>query len=143
MLVQEFGGDPANEDAPKRGNLSWRTDATEFGLRMALLHATQHCAGARTKLNAILSDLKALEENEPHMHVVIFTQHQKTHEKLVEDGDSGPLANQLVHLDMLVWTEGQQYRVSELTELLERSGFAGVERLRTAGYWSVVHGAKP
>ena len=65
------------------------------------------------------------------------------HEKLVEDGDSGPLANQLVHLDMLVWTEGQQYRVSELTELLERSGFAGVERLRTAGYWSVVHGAKP
>ena len=65
------------------------------------------------------------------------------HEKLVEDGDSGPLANRLVHLDMLVWTEGQQYRVSELTELLERSGFAGVERLRTAGYWSVVHGAKP
>lgn len=65
------------------------------------------------------------------------------HEKLVEDGDSGPLANQLVHLDMLVWTEGQQYRVNELTELLERSGFAGVERLRTAGYWSVVHGAKP
>lgn len=65
------------------------------------------------------------------------------HEKLVEDGDSGPLANQLVHLDMLVWTEGQQYRVSELTELLERSGFAGVERLRTTGYWSVVHGAKP
>lgn len=65
------------------------------------------------------------------------------HEKLVEDGDGGPLANQLVHLDMLVWTEGQQYRVSELTELLERSGFAGVERLRTAGYWSVVHGAKP
>jgi SAM-dependent methyltransferase len=65
------------------------------------------------------------------------------HEKLVEDDDSGPLANQLVHLDMLVWTEGQQYRVNELTELLERSGFAGVERLRTAGYWSVVHGLKP
>ena len=65
------------------------------------------------------------------------------HEKLVEDDDSGPLANQLVHLDMLVWTEGQQYRVSELTDLLERGGFTHVERLRTAGYWSVVHGLKP
>ena len=65
------------------------------------------------------------------------------HEKLVEDDDSGPLANQLVHLDMLVWTEGQQYRVSELTELLDRSGFTSVERLRTAGYWSVVLGVKP
>ena len=65
------------------------------------------------------------------------------HEKLVEDDDTGPLANQLVHLDMLVWTEGQQYRVSELTSLLERSGFDGVERRRTAGYWSVVHGTKP
>ena len=65
------------------------------------------------------------------------------HEKLVEDDGSGPLANQLVHLDMLVWTEGQQYRVSELTELLERTGFVGVERVRTAGYWSVVHGTRP
>ena len=65
------------------------------------------------------------------------------HEKLVEDDNSGPLANQLVHLDMLVWTEGQQYRVSELTDLLERSGFHGVERVRTAGYWSVVHGTRP
>lgn len=65
------------------------------------------------------------------------------HEKFVEDDGSGPLANQLVHLDMLVWTEGQQYRVSELTELLERTGFVGVERVRTAGYWSVVHGTRP
>ena len=33
------------------------------------------------------------------------------HEKLVEDGADAPLANALVHLDMLVWTEGQQYRL--------------------------------
>ena len=65
------------------------------------------------------------------------------HEKLVEDDGSGPLANQLVHLDMLVWTEGQQYRVSELTGLLERTGFTSVERIRTAGYWSVVRGTRP
>ena len=30
------------------------------------------------------------------------------HEKLVDDDGKGPLANALVNLDMLVWTEGQQ-----------------------------------
>ncbi|MEM9802292.1 MAG: methyltransferase [Planctomycetota bacterium] len=64
------------------------------------------------------------------------------HEKLVEDGAAGPLANVLVHLDMLVWTEGQQYGVAELIGLLERCGFEDVRRTRTAGYWSVVDGRK-
>ncbi|HMB68341.1 MAG TPA: methyltransferase [bacterium] len=61
------------------------------------------------------------------------------HEKLVEDETYGPEANALVNLDMLLWTEGQQYRWSELRDLIAGSGFARdtVERRATAGYWTV------
>ena len=66
------------------------------------------------------------------------------HEKLVEDGQRpAPLANALVHLDMLVWTEGQQYRPSELRAMLEGAGFTDVQRTRTAGYWSAVSAIRP
>ena len=65
------------------------------------------------------------------------------HEKLVEDGAPAPLANALVHLDMLVWTEGQQYTEAELTGALESAGFETVERRPTVGYWSAVTGTKP
>ena len=64
------------------------------------------------------------------------------HEKLVEDDGRGPLANALVDLDMLVWTEGQQYSPRSLARLLRRSGFEVVSRSRTTGYWSVVE-ARP
>ena len=64
------------------------------------------------------------------------------HEKLVSDDGRGPLANALVDLDMLVWTEGQQYSAASLAALLERSGFEGVSSRRTTGYWSVVE-ARP
>jgi predicted O-methyltransferase YrrM len=62
------------------------------------------------------------------------------HEKLVDDDGSGPLANALVNLDMLVWTEGQQYREVELRALFSEAGFpaGSVERHDTTGYWSVV-----
>jgi len=60
------------------------------------------------------------------------------HEKLVDDDERGPLANALVHLDMLVWTEGQQYTFAELSLLLTKAGFEGVERRPTAGYWTLV-----
>jgi len=65
------------------------------------------------------------------------------HEKLVDDDRDAPLANALVHLDMLVWTEGQQYRFRELREILHTAGFRGVERRDSAGYWSVVEARKP
>lgn len=65
------------------------------------------------------------------------------HEKLVEDEREAPLANALVHLDMLVWTEGQQYRAVKLREVLERLGFVDVRVTRTTGYWSVVEATKP
>lgn len=60
------------------------------------------------------------------------------HEKLVDDVADAPLANVLVHLDMLVWTEGQQYSGRELHAMLERTGFEDVNVLPTTGYWSAV-----
>ncbi len=63
------------------------------------------------------------------------------HEKLVSA--DGPLANALVDLDMLVWTEGQQYDSETLRALLKRAGFAAIERRATTGYWSVVTGRRP
>lgn len=65
------------------------------------------------------------------------------HEKLVDDDGNGPLANALVHLDMLVWTEGQQYSERELRALLADAGFVGVSRQATAGAWSLVVGRVP
>lgn len=65
------------------------------------------------------------------------------HEKLVDEDERGPLANALVHMDMLVWTKGQQYSRSELSELLTGAGFESVEALPTAGYWTLVHARKP
>jgi SAM-dependent methyltransferase len=60
------------------------------------------------------------------------------HEKLVDEDGRGPLANALVHLDMLVWTEGQQFTEQELREMLGEAGFGGIERKPTAGYWSII-----
>ena len=65
------------------------------------------------------------------------------HEKLVDDDERGPLANALVHLDMLVWTEGQQYTQAELRRLLEGVGFVAVTHKPTAGYWSLVEARRP
>ena len=64
------------------------------------------------------------------------------HEKLVDDDGGGPLANALVDLDMLVWTEGQQYSARSLGELLESCGFEPVSRRRTLAYWSLLE-ARP
>ncbi|MFQ5697188.1 MAG: methyltransferase [Myxococcota bacterium] len=63
------------------------------------------------------------------------------HEKLIGPGE--PLANALVDLDLLVWTEGQQWDERGLFELLRGVGFEHVERQRTGTYWSLVTGRKP
>lgn len=65
------------------------------------------------------------------------------HEKLVDDDGRAPLANALVHLDMIVWTAGQQLRLSDVSALLAGAGFTRVERLRGAGYWSIVTAQRP
>ncbi len=61
------------------------------------------------------------------------------HEKLTEPSKNhGPLANALVNLDMLVWTEGQQYSVELLSEMFKDLGIVKFEVLPTVGYWSCV-----
>lgn len=64
-------------------------------------------------------------------------------EKLIEDGGAGPLANALVNLDMLFWTEGRQYRGAELCSMLSASGFVDARVEPTVGYWSLVRARKP
>jgi predicted O-methyltransferase YrrM len=63
------------------------------------------------------------------------------HEKLA--GADAPLANALVDLDMLVWTEGQQWEQEGLRELLESVGFDRVECRSTIGYWSAITARRP
>jgi SAM-dependent methyltransferase len=63
------------------------------------------------------------------------------HEKLT--GEREPLANALVDLDMLVWTEGQQWDEAGLRALLADVGFECVERRATTGYWSVISARRP
>jgi acetylserotonin N-methyltransferase len=63
------------------------------------------------------------------------------HEKLV--GPGAPLANALVDLDMLVWTEGQQWDFAGLRALLESVGFRDTALRETTGYWSAVWARKP
>jgi predicted O-methyltransferase YrrM len=63
------------------------------------------------------------------------------HEKLV--GPGAPLANALVDLDMLVWTEGQQWEETELRELLGSIGFDTIECHPTTGYWSALTARRP
>jgi hypothetical protein len=65
------------------------------------------------------------------------------HEKLVDAQERGPLANVLVHLDMLVWTQGQQFTLRDLHDMLAGAGFVSIEGVRTAGYWTLVHALKP
>ena len=47
------------------------------------------------------------------------------------------LANALVNLDMLVWTEGRQWTPGDLEALLTRGGFRDLRVERTFGYWSL------
>ena len=44
------------------------------------------------------------------------------------------LESQTVNLDMLVWTEGQQFSEAELRKMLSEAGFRAIERIPTAGY---------
>jgi hypothetical protein len=63
------------------------------------------------------------------------------HEKLVED-DGGPLANALVDLDMLFWTEGQQLTREEALAMLAEAGFRDAQCQKTVGYWSLISARK-
>jgi hypothetical protein len=64
------------------------------------------------------------------------------HEKLVADDGTGPLLNALVDIDMMVWTDGQQYAPSVLERVLEHAGFTGARIVPAHGTWSVAIAAR-
>eukprot|EP01089_Gocevia_fonbrunei_P008943 TRINITY_DN2078_c0_g1_i1.p1 TRINITY_DN2078_c0_g1~~TRINITY_DN2078_c0_g1_i1.p1 ORF type:complete len:371 (-),score=68.21 TRINITY_DN2078_c0_g1_i1:4-1080(-) len=64
------------------------------------------------------------------------------HEKLLNDERDGPVANAMVSLGMLFWTEGQQYSGAELESMLTEVGFKEPKRIATVGLWSLVYATK-
>ena len=66
------------------------------------------------------------------------------HEKLTQPHNNHkPLANALVNLDMLIWTQGQQYSYRDLHVMLTDIGCTHIEGIPTTGYWSAVIAAVP
>ncbi|HEV2099112.1 MAG TPA: methyltransferase [Stellaceae bacterium] len=65
------------------------------------------------------------------------------HELLLDPDKAGPLVPSLMSMVMLLWTEGRQYSVLELTQMLESAGFTDVRTERTFGAWGIATGLKP
>ena len=65
------------------------------------------------------------------------------HEKLTNPLENHkPIENALVNLDMLIWTQGQQYSFADLELILRDIGYADIEHIKTHTYWSCIIGTK-
>ncbi|MBI2993205.1 MAG: hypothetical protein HYY48_03400 [Gammaproteobacteria bacterium] len=64
------------------------------------------------------------------------------HEMLVNGSGDGPLTAAAFSVLMLLGTEGRQFTLNELAELLEKTGFRDVSATATYGYYSLVIGRK-
>ena len=89
------------------------------------------------RLLAVYGQLVDLSGKEPRKTPIPSTGTAALERFAFSDDGSGPLANALVDLDMLVWTEGQQYSAAGLRSLLEAAGFGEIEIAPTSGYWSL------
>jgi acetylserotonin N-methyltransferase len=65
------------------------------------------------------------------------------HEMLLDDDGAGPVTAASFSMKMLLATQGQQFTLGELKDILERAGFSGIEAKHTSGYYFVVTGYKP
>lgn len=65
------------------------------------------------------------------------------HEMLFDDAAARPLAAAAYSIAMLLWTEGKQYSIEELSAILEEAGFREVEATPTFGYFSIIIGLRP
>ena len=79
---------------------------------------------------------KSFESLESGGHLII-------HEMLYQDDKMGPFPVAAFNINMLLWTEGQQYSGRELCTMLTEVGFTEPEVKSTFGYWSIVTGRKP
>jgi acetylserotonin N-methyltransferase len=64
------------------------------------------------------------------------------HEMLLNDDGAGPLTAVSFSMLMLLGTQGQQFTLPELKELLEGAGFVDVRAQHTYGYYSLVTATK-
>ncbi|RJX18338.1 MAG: methyltransferase [Desulfobulbus sp.] len=66
------------------------------------------------------------------------------HEMLFNEKKTGPLFAAAYNINMMLWTEGQQFSGDELVALLQEAGFTDTKVLSTGfGEWSIVTGNKP
>jgi len=65
------------------------------------------------------------------------------HEMLLEPGRAAPLAAVCFSMAMLVQTEGKQYALADLEDILGNAGFRGIEARPALGYFSLVSGGRP
>jgi len=68
-------------------------------------------------------------------HIVI-------HEMLFNYTKTGPLLTAAYNMKMMVWTEGQQFSFSEITDILQEAGFKKIRKEKSLGNWSIVIGQK-
>ena len=65
------------------------------------------------------------------------------HEMLLDDDGAGPLAAASFSMLMLLATQGQQFTLRELKDILEAAGFVRIEVTATHPHYSVVSALKP
>jgi acetylserotonin N-methyltransferase len=62
---------------------------------------------------------------------------------LLDDTRDGPLTATAMSMRMLVATQGKQFTLGELDELLKECGFGEVSVTSTSSYFSLVSATKP
>ncbi len=64
------------------------------------------------------------------------------HEMLFNDDKIGPKNVAAYNMNMLLWTQGQQFSQKEIQSMLVHSGFSNIEITPTFGDWCIVTGEK-
>lgn len=64
------------------------------------------------------------------------------HEMLFNTTKMGPLLTAAYNMKMLAWTEGQQYSVVEIEQILHKAGFCDIHIHKSLGNWSIITGTK-
>ena len=65
------------------------------------------------------------------------------HETLYNDEKTGPFPVAASSINMLLWTEGEEYSGHELSTMLAEAGFTDIAVQPTFSSWSIVTGRKP
>lgn len=65
------------------------------------------------------------------------------HEMLLNPQEADAQNAAAYNLNMLLWTQGQQFSRDELQSTLEEAGFVKIQAQKTFGDWSIIFGEKP